>query len=187
MGRPRGFDEERALHAAMELFWQQGYDGTSLSDLVRATGASRASLYQLWGDKQGLYVAALERYGDTVATAALSLLQRGDPLEAIRHYFHQMADFVVQGHTCFVVDTVMHEVGACPAIARVTRAELDRVQAALQQALERAGVAEPAAHAHHLALALQGLLVQGRARPGRAAVDAYVRFTLSTLPPSESP
>jgi len=63
-GRPRGFDEAAALEAAMLTFWRQGYGKTSLDDLVAATGASRASLYQVFGDKRALYTKSLDLYGD---------------------------------------------------------------------------------------------------------------------------
>jgi len=184
MGRPRGYDEEAALLAAMQLFWDKGYEQTSVGDLVAATNASRASLYATWGDKQALYVAALEAYAGQVATMALATLEEGEPLAAIRRYVEQLADLVAHGRGCLVVDTVMQPVGARSEVATVTRAQLDRVQQALAAALRRAEVDEPEARAHHLAIALQGLLVQARARPGRDAIDAYVRFTLSTLPES---
>ena len=63
-GRPRGFDEEQALDAAMMTFWRRGYRNTSLDDLVAATGASRASLYQVFGDKRALFLKSLDLYGD---------------------------------------------------------------------------------------------------------------------------
>jgi AcrR family transcriptional regulator len=61
-GRPRGFDQATALEAVMLTFWRQGYNGTSLDDLVVATRASRASLYNVFGDKKALLIAALELY-----------------------------------------------------------------------------------------------------------------------------
>lgn len=63
-GRPRAFDERTALENAMLTFWQNGYAGTSLDDLVETTGASRASLYSTFGDKRAMFLKALELYGD---------------------------------------------------------------------------------------------------------------------------
>ncbi|GIF76262.1 TetR/AcrR family transcriptional regulator [Asanoa siamensis] len=62
MGRTREFDADAALAAAMRTFWERGYDGTSLTDLTSATGVGRQSLYLAFGDKQRLYLAALDRY-----------------------------------------------------------------------------------------------------------------------------
>jgi TetR/AcrR family transcriptional repressor of nem operon len=62
MGRPRGFTEHDVVSAARELFWQNGYAGSSLEDLTAVTGLGRASLYAAFGDKHSLFVAALDSY-----------------------------------------------------------------------------------------------------------------------------
>ena len=61
-GRPRGFDREAALERAMEVFWRQGYEGSSIADLTRAMRINPPSLYAAFGDKERLYLEALERY-----------------------------------------------------------------------------------------------------------------------------
>jgi TetR/AcrR family transcriptional regulator, copper-responsive repressor len=61
-GRPRSFDRGRALERAMHLFWRQGYEATSVSDLTRAMGINPPSLYAAFGDKEQLYLEALGRY-----------------------------------------------------------------------------------------------------------------------------
>ncbi len=62
MGRPRQFDEDAALDAAMRVFWQKGYEGTSLDDLTEAMGINRSSLYSTFGDKQRLFRKVVQRY-----------------------------------------------------------------------------------------------------------------------------
>lgn len=62
MARTRGFDTEVAVSRAMELFWMRGYEATSLRDLTQHLGIGQGSLYAAFGDKQGLYRAALEHY-----------------------------------------------------------------------------------------------------------------------------
>jgi AcrR family transcriptional regulator len=61
-GRPREFDPELALERAMEVFWRQGYEGTSLTDLTEALGITRPSLYAAFGNKEALFRRVLERY-----------------------------------------------------------------------------------------------------------------------------
>jgi len=61
-GRPRSFDRDKALERAMHVFWKQGYEATSLNDLTRAMRINPPSLYAAFGDKEHLYLEALERY-----------------------------------------------------------------------------------------------------------------------------
>lgn len=74
-GRPRGFHEDAALEAAMLTFWRQGYANTSLDDLVAATGASRASLYQVFGDKRSLFIKSIDLYGDRFSDRVTSVME----------------------------------------------------------------------------------------------------------------
>ena len=67
MGRPRSFDEARAVDAAAALFRERGYDGTSVDDLVRVLGIHRGSLYQTFGSKRGLWLQALRASVEALA------------------------------------------------------------------------------------------------------------------------
>lgn len=62
VGRPRAFDSEKALEMALEVFWRKGYDGTSLADLTDAMGINKPSLYAAFGNKEQLFLKAVERY-----------------------------------------------------------------------------------------------------------------------------
>ncbi len=81
MPRHREFDLDAALDTAMEEFWRCGYEATSLSDLLAAIGIHKGSLYQAFGDKHSLYVAALERY---LARARAELSDRLEHAETAR-------------------------------------------------------------------------------------------------------
>lgn len=62
IGRPRGFDADEALERAMVVFWEQGYEGATLSDLTDAMGINRTSMYAAFGNKEALFRSALQRY-----------------------------------------------------------------------------------------------------------------------------
>jgi AcrR family transcriptional regulator len=75
IGRPRAFDADEALERAMRVFWAQGYEGASLTDLTEAMGITRTSLYAAFGNKEALFRKALERYADGPGAYAASALQ----------------------------------------------------------------------------------------------------------------
>ena len=81
-GRPRSIDREAILDRAMHVFWELGYDGASLSELTRAMGVSRPSLYAQFGDKDALFLAALERYGRTVSTPIVEAFDTAPDIRA---------------------------------------------------------------------------------------------------------
>ena len=84
-GRPKSFCPDRALENAMQLFWQRGYEAASLQDLQAATGLSKSSLYESFGNKQSLFEAAFTRYFDSRSQQMRERLQRAEsPLGFIR-------------------------------------------------------------------------------------------------------
>ena len=65
IGRPRAFDMNQALDRALDVFWRKGYEGASLCDLTAAMGINPPSLYAAFGNKEGLFRKALDRYGES--------------------------------------------------------------------------------------------------------------------------
>ena len=88
MARPKSFDEAAVLARAVEVFRARGYEGTSLADLETHLGLGRQSLYNTFGDKQALFLKALDHYRRTVSESLVDPLGRPDAgLEAIREFF----------------------------------------------------------------------------------------------------
>ncbi len=74
VGRPREFDEDEVLAEIMALFWKQGYEATGLSDIMKATGLQKGSLYKAYGSKRAMYVCSLEHYEREVVDAGVMSL-----------------------------------------------------------------------------------------------------------------
>ncbi len=93
MGRPRTFDIEEITSLAKEVFWEKGYADTSISDLEDATSLRRTSLYAAFGDKDGIYRAALEQYRREAHAQLDSLLQSSqNQLDSLKQFFLVLAE-----------------------------------------------------------------------------------------------
>jgi AcrR family transcriptional regulator len=86
-GRPRAFDKEKALEAAMHVFWRNGYAGTSMADLTGAMAINKPSLYAAFGNKEQLFVAAVEQYTRLISPSLDYLYAPDQPLDE-RIYAH---------------------------------------------------------------------------------------------------
>src|ERR1700743_2129709 len=73
-GRPRNFDETRALDKAIQVFWSKGYDGVTIDDLVAGMGVGRPSLYAVFGDKRTIFLRALRAYAEAKGARAAKAL-----------------------------------------------------------------------------------------------------------------
>src|ERR1700731_784189 len=111
MGRPREFDETAALQAAVDCFWQRGYEATSMRDLTASMGLSAPSVYAAFGDKQALFSRALERYLDCTTRDRLRRFEDSlPPKEAIHRFFAEIIAHSVndrQRKGCFLVNSAL--------------------------------------------------------------------------------
>ena len=94
-GRPRNFDTEKALDAALLLFWRHGYEGTSISDLTRAMDINAPSLYAAFGSKEELFRRALDRYLQRPASYLPKALEAPTVREAIERLFQGAINMVM--------------------------------------------------------------------------------------------
>jgi len=187
MSRPREFDEQQALHQAKEVFWQRGYEATSLADLLAAMGLSKSSFYETFGSKRELFLRSLARYRED-RVAAFRLVLGGDRTvkQAIEALF-RTAIGCEEHKGCMAcneaVEMAPHDVDV---ELRVT-AVMNELEALLAEAICR-GQAEgsigktlpPADLARLLMVALNGLQIEvrGCAEKARLAqtVDVVMRL-----------
>jgi TetR/AcrR family transcriptional repressor of nem operon len=107
MVRHKEFDPDTAVADAMDLFWQRGYEATSVQDLVEHTGVGRRSMYDTFGDKHSLYLLALDRYlGFTEDGFRQKAAAAADGLSAIRSLFSLLLDSPADDHRgCLFVNS----------------------------------------------------------------------------------
>jgi AcrR family transcriptional regulator len=92
IGRPREFDVDEALERAMRVFWEQGYEGASLTDLTAAMGITRTSMYAAFGNKEDLFRKALERYSAGPAAYATRALEEPTARAVATAFLHGAVD-----------------------------------------------------------------------------------------------
>ena len=108
VGRPREFDEEAALEAAMDAFWSKGFEATSMADLCSCTGLHKGSLYQAFGDKHQLFMDALKHYSDSeFREVAAVAFQSASPLENIRAAINKICDDASEDKGCLVINSMV--------------------------------------------------------------------------------
>mgnify|MGYP001790870874 FL=1 len=110
MARPRSFDETTVVDAAMIAFWKLGYSETPIGALEEATGLKRVSIYNAFGDKEGLFLAALDHYHEAAKDIYEGMIAKGG-LKEIQDLFNAMsapADAEAPAHSgCLMVNTVL--------------------------------------------------------------------------------
>ncbi|MBO2451823.1 TetR/AcrR family transcriptional regulator [Actinomadura barringtoniae] len=191
MARTKEFDPDAALERALELFWERGYEATSMADLVEHLGIARASIYGTFGGKHELYLKALERYlqvKDPAIVQALS--QPGRVLPAVRALIERYAEeSITTDHGCMVVNTAVELAARDPAAARAVETSWTTLETSLTSALTRAQAQgelapdkDPRALARLLMTLFQGMRVMGRAgtEPARLRDAARQAQTLLT-------
>lgn len=122
IGRPRTFDEDDALMAAMNAFWTKGYDGTSMKDLSTAMGISGPSIYSAFGDKRELYLKTIDRYADVDGCAPIVAFEAAETIEeAVRGFLMSVVSHATQQEGaprgCFLASCVAMTVGEVDGVA----------------------------------------------------------------------
>lgn len=196
MPRPRRLTDEAVLDRAIDVFWRNGYAGTSLRDLTGTTGLSAASLYHRYHDKDGIFRAALDRYADRGLTSRLNRLSAlDDPLDAISAFFHEMRDLSVNDPDrlgCLLVNTVLD--GAPLHADTRTRAQLRLTEnetffrACLERASDRGAFSgDPASTAQLLLATLLAMRVLARLDPDPGRLDRLIADALGRIQPKGTP
>src|SRR6202140_606318 len=187
-GRPLSFDPDKALDSALDVFWRKGFEGASLSDLTKAMGINKPSLYAAFGDKEKLFRKVLDRYAEGPASFSYAALGEPTSRAVVERLLYGTADMLTSRqnpHGCLWVQGAL----ACGNNTDSVRKELisRRMagEAARRQRLLRARMdgdlpseANPASLARYIATIIQGMSIQaaGGATPGALRPGLHLRL-----------
>lgn len=188
-GRPRGFDTDVALEAAMKVFWAEGFDGASIETLARETGMPRATLYQLYRDKKGLFLAAIDHYSRTrAAQVAMALGPRNTLQDDLAAFFAAVINLALsepKASGCLISCVLADAAGANDRF----KMELDQRFLALERrvrdrlAADEGQNGDIAARALMIASIARGLMLRARAGAERDKLEQAASEALRLLAP----
>ena len=191
-GRPREFDADEALDRALEVFWRNGYEGASLSELTEAMGINRPSLYAAFGNKEELFRKALDRYADGPAAYTREALNAPTARGGLERLLHGAAEALT--HPDYPPGCLgVHGALSCGEAAESIRDELSARRAAyevlLRQRLERARTEGDLATdiacadlARLVMTVMQGMAVQAAGGASREDLRRVAEMMLRTWP-----
>ena len=192
MARTREFDERQALVSAMLVFWEKGYEGTSIQDLEEAMGLKRTSIYNAFGNKRQVFNRILDCYKESVMSALFEAMDSApDIREGIKRLLHAALDIHFdEDHPggCLVVLSVLesgqHDAKSSDMLAQT----IHDLKTGLQQRLKKAKQAgelspdlDVAGTATTIATTMAGMMVMGKAHFGRATLNKTVKQVLQLL------
>ncbi|MFD9699862.1 TetR/AcrR family transcriptional regulator [Lentzea sp. NPDC059081] len=195
MPRPRQFDEERVLSAVRAAFWDKGYAGTSLEDLMSASGLGKGSLYGAFGDKQSLFLRVLREYdeaNDRMLRAWLEKADRG--VDVVREFVlgsfrDPSGEHARRG--CLLANTAMELSASTAEVAAEARRSYAATSAVLAEAVKRAqregdiaARLDPDLTARAVLAGQLGLVVLGRIGQDPAVLSTMAEALLAGLIPA---
>ena len=191
-GRPRQFDADKALDAALLLFWRHGYEGTSLAMLSDAMGIKAPSLYSAFGNKEMLFRTALERYLQGPASYLLAALKERTARRVVRKLFEGAIDLAIRRRRPDGCMLVQGALATGPDAAPIRR-ELSKWRSAAEAAVRRRfqlavasgdlpSSSDPARSARYVMTLIWGMSVQAAGGANRAQLEEVAALAIRFFP-----
>jgi AcrR family transcriptional regulator len=192
LGRPRSFDTGKALDAAMEVFWRKGYEGASLSDLTRAMGINRPSLYAAFGDKEALFRRVLEHYEDGPAAYMRQALNQPRARAVVEGLMHGAAKLATSPNNppgCLSVQGALASGNGAESVRSHLVRRRHAGEKAVRQRLQRAQLegdlpadVSPDDLARYVVTMVQGIAVQAAGGATRKELGRVIQTALRAWP-----
>ncbi len=192
MARPREFDETAALDAAIDCFWRDGYEATSVRDLAAAMGITGTSLYNAFGDKRSLFRQALQRYAQRSTRERIARLESTlPPKQAVCAFLGEIVERSLDDRDrrgCLLVNSALEVAPHDPELGAEVAARLGEIEAFFRRSVTAAQAdgsvppdRDPADLARLLLGVTLGVRVLARSKPQRELLEGTVRPALALL------
>lgn len=190
-GRPREFDPDVFLNTALECFWRNGYQATSMADLMKASGLASASIYKLYPDKRAIYLAALQRYMEDGNSRTAKRNAEMSPEAALR----EMLEFVAQLSSaplgekgCFTIAAAIELLPGDEEVKSKVYSKFNNIINELEWILVRGqqeGIFRQDEHARVMAqsifMMLEGMRIYGKLQPEIKELQSTNDFIVRTI------
>ncbi|HEY8277501.1 MAG TPA: TetR/AcrR family transcriptional regulator [Methyloceanibacter sp.] len=191
-GRPRAFCMDKALDAALDLFWRKGYEGTSIADLTEAMGINPPSLYAAFGGKEALFLRALDRYEAQHADSWRQALDAPTSYEMVKTLFESTAHSLGDKQNpkgCLLVQAALAGGDECDPVrlelAKRRNASVALIRERLARAKREGDLpkdADPASLARYVTTVIHGMAVQAVSGVSRAELNRVAATALKAWP-----
>lgn len=192
MARTKAFDQSEVLEKALHIFWRDGFEATSMGQLVKGTGISRSSIYDTYGDKRQLFLAALNAYLSSASQQVINELNSSQqPKKTIKKLFNNTIKRVVSDTECkgcFMANSAVELAGADPEIQMMAKKNKENMVATFTSAIKRGQAAgdissrfSAAYLAEFIFTAYNGLQVVGKFEKNSSRLKQSTKVALSLL------
>lgn len=190
MARTKEYDRQDVLNKAVSLFWKKGFEATSMSELIEATGLNSASLYKEFGSKEGLYETALGSYRENELEPFIKPLIDEPNMAGIGKFLKGMVKNATRADFkgCLMMNTLAEkEVVGTGAVRRVEKfcARLETILEGAIRGAQKSGDIpagkDPVALAHYLLCLVQGMVLYGRVEDNKTHIEAVINTAQQAL------
>ncbi len=196
MGRPLEFNKQDALEKAMQVFWKQGYEATSMQDLEQAMQLRRASIYGAFGNKRDLFLQVLDLYYQNIEEMKQGFVSAPTPLQGVLQYLKYVIDESVsdmQGYCCLTINTLVEMSSRDRELVEKANELFLAMIAVFHEALVKAqqqgeidAQHDPQQLAQFIMTVVSGMRVMAQSHPGRRVLEGVYQTVERVLlsPPS---